>query len=127
MSDFLATFVSEGYSPDGLIANNGTLLISEPITLISGQNLVRGALLGKITASGKYTLSLAAAVDGSEVPVAVLTHDCDASGGDAATLGYTRGDFQSQAITFGTGHTAASTKAGLADRGIFLITTQGGL
>jgi hypothetical protein len=33
--------------------------------------LPRGALLGKITASGKYVLSLAAANDGSQVPDAV--------------------------------------------------------
>lgn len=127
MSDFIASFKSEGFTPDGLVARNATLLITEPIVLISGENLVRGALLGKITASGKYKLSLSTANDGSEVPAAVLVHDGDATSGDINTLAYTRGDFQADALTLGASHTIASVKAGLADKGIFLITSQGGL
>lgn len=126
MSEF-ATYVTEPFVPDGLIARNAQLLISEKVTLLSGQSLKRGALVGKITASGKYVLSASAAADGSQAPVAVLAHDSNATAGDAQSLIYTRGDFQTSGITFGTGHTAASTKDALADRGIFLINTQGGV
>lgn len=127
MTDFLASYKSDSWTPDGLIARNATLLISEPATLLSGQNLVRGALLGVVTASGKYVLSLSAASDGSQTPVAVLANDCNASAADAPALIYTRGDFQAQSLVLGASHTLASVKAGLADRGIFLINTQGGL
>ncbi|HEY8732269.1 MAG TPA: head decoration protein, partial [Candidatus Limnocylindria bacterium] len=61
---------------DALIAGDTDSIISEKITLITGQNLARGAVLGKITASGKYTLSLSAAVDGSQVPDRILAQDC---------------------------------------------------
>lgn len=122
----IVSYVTTGYSPDGLISRNGTLLISETVTLASGQNLTRGALLGQVTSGGKYVLSLSASSDGSQTPVAILAQDCNASGGDAPALIYTRGDFQAQAITFGASHTAASVKAGLADRGIFLINSQTG-
>lgn len=122
---FLATYKSEGFTPDGLIAQNAQLLLSEPATLLAGQNLKRGALLGRITASGKFVLSLAAAGDGSQVPVAVLVDDTDATAGDKPTLIHTRGDFIAQALTLGAGHTVASVKAGLEDRGIFLINAQG--
>jgi hypothetical protein len=124
---FLATYKSEGFSPDGLVAQNAQLLLSEPVTLLAGQNLKRGALLGKVTASGKYVLSLAAAADGSQVPVAILVEDIDASAGDKAALAYTRGDFNAQALTLGAGHTVASVKAALANLGIFLINNQGGV
>lgn len=127
MDSYLATFKSEGFTPDGLVAQNAQLLLHEPIVLSSGQNLKRGALLGKVTASGEYILSASAASDGSQTPVAILAHDCDATAADANTVAYTRGDFIADALILGAGHTVASIKAGLADRGIFLITQQGGV
>jgi hypothetical protein len=124
----LATFSTEGiYVPDNLVANEPALLLSEKGTLLSGQNLKRGALLGRITAGGKLMLSLSASGDGSQNPMAILAEDCDASAGDKECLYYVRGDFNDFAVTFGTGHTAASTKAALRDIGIFIVTGQQGV
>lgn len=72
--------------------------------------------------SGKYKKSLAAATDGSQTPVAILAEDADASSADAYAIAYYTGDFNSDAMTFGAGHTAASVKDALRDRGIFLHT-----
>lgn len=72
--------------------------------------------------SGKYKKSLAAATDGSETPIAILAEDADATSGDADAIAYYTGDFNSDAMTFGTGHTAANTKDALRARGIFLHT-----
>jgi hypothetical protein len=119
------TFVTTVFTPDNLVSRNAHLLVSIPVTLASGQNLKRGALLGQLTSGGAYTLSLAAADNGSQTPVAVLAQDCDASGGATAALAYIRGDFNTGGITFGTGHTAANTAAGLRDRGIFIIDNVG--
>jgi hypothetical protein len=60
----------------------------ETVTLISGQNLKVGAILGVITASGKYTQcdNHTPAADGSQNAKAVLLEDVDASGGDKAAL-----------------------------------------
>lgn len=124
---FQATFRSDGFTPDGLIANEPSLLISVPITLLSGQNLKRGALLGKITASSKYVLSLSASSDGSQAPAAILVDDVDASAADTPALAYIRGDFIANALTLGAGHTTTSVAAGLRDLGIFLINQQGGV
>jgi hypothetical protein len=41
----------------------------------TAQTLKVGAVLGKVTATGKYKLALSAAVDGSQTPVAVLIAD----------------------------------------------------
>ena len=97
---------ADTYSPDTLFAGDYPR-ITQKVTLISGQNLTRGALLGVITASGKYTLSLSAAVDGSQVPSAVLVDDCNASGGDTLCGVYQSGDFNTRAMTFGTGQATA--------------------
>lgn len=120
-----ASFSSASNAYDRLIAGNADDLIGRKVTVISGQNLMRGALLGKITASGKYTLSASGASDGSQAPDAVLVDDCDASAGDAEALVYVRGDFNATAISYGTGHTAASVRDGLRSKGIFLIDVQG--
>lgn len=117
-----ASFSSSSYVPDNLVDGDTDDLLSRTVTLISGQNLSRGALLGKITASGKYTLSLSAATDGSEVPDAILAEDCDASAADAEALVYFAGRFIAAALTYGTAHTAATVRDGLQDRrGILLV------
>ena len=128
MSDTtLAAGVTSTASPtaDNLIAGNEHLLTSRKVTLAAGQNLTRGALLGQVTTDCAYVLSLSAAADGSQVPVAVLAHDTDATSAAAETLIYERGDFNQSAITFGTAHTAATVRAGLRGLGISLIKPYG--
>lgn len=98
------------YDPNGLLAGDLPAK-DDKITLVSGQNLERGAVLGKITASGKYTLSLAAAADGSEDPAAILAIDCNASAGDKSTKAFFMGEFNKDKLTFGTGHTADTANA----------------
>lgn len=55
-------------------------------TLITGQNLGVGRVLGKITASGKLTAVAPGASDGSEVAAAVLFKACDATSADATCV-----------------------------------------
>ncbi len=121
MSVAHASFTSSVFSPDRLVVGNVHHLIARPITLISGQNLARGAVLGRITASGKYNLSLSAATDGSEVPNAILAVPTNASAGDVATIAYFAGEFNDRAITLGTAHTVASVLEGLRVKGIHLL------
>ena len=121
----LATFASDGDSAiDQLFAGPADHIRAENIVLITGQVLTRGALLGKITASGKYTLSLSASSDGSQTPDAILAHDCDATGADKQTVAYKGGWFNETRVVYGTGHTAASVREGLRDKNIQLIKVQ---
>lgn len=106
---------------DNLIGGTAVNMVTESIVLDTG-NLSRGALLGRITATGKWVLSAAAAADGSQVPRAILAEDTDASAADQTTIAYFTGEFNSTAMTFGAGHTAASTLDALRDAGIFLKT-----
>lgn len=66
----------------------------ETVTLKAGTNYPLGAVLGRITASGKYRLSPAAEVvgdEGAETAVAVLIQPMDATGGDKTGLVVARG------------------------------------
>ena len=117
-----ANFQTEGaYAPDALIAGNAHLLVARKVTVLTGQVLSRGAVLGTITASGKAILSLAAAADGSQTPDLLLAEDVDATDSDVTALAYERGDFNALAVTLGTGHTVASVREGLRAKGITLL------
>lgn len=95
-----------------------------PVTILSGQNLAAGAVIGKVTASGKYILSLSAAEDGSETPIAILMEAVDASGGDVVGRAWFAVGADQNKLTFGTGHTADSVRLDLSARGIFLFDSQ---
>lgn len=95
--------------------------IEEKVTIAGGAALERGALLGRVTASGVYTLSLEAAEDGSETPVAILAHDIAAS--DDEALVYRTGEFNEAAVIYGAGHDADSVRDGLAAVQIWLRRT----
>lgn len=117
-----ASFRTDGiYTPDSLLAGNAHLLVSRRITVASGENLKRGCVLGKVTADGKYKASAAAASDGSQTPDLILAEDIDATSGDKTALAYARGDFAASALSFGTGHDAASVTEALRVKGITLL------
>jgi len=109
---------------DGLILRKDNSFFTDRAVVPQGNVLSRGSLLGRITVDGKVILSLAAAADGSETPYAVLANDVDtsASGTNADTevVIYLTGSFVEEEVTFGTGHTQASTKDGLRNLQIFI-------
>jgi hypothetical protein len=112
---------------DNLIA--GSFPIStDRETLTSGQNLERGALLGKITASGATQGELkqcdSASSDGSQTPYAILMEDTDASAADVVCDVYKTGTFNGAAIGLATGDTIDDFKDSLRDVGIIIVTTQ---
>ena len=69
----------------------------------------------------KYTLSAAAAADGSETPDAVLAEATDATAGDLETMAYFDGAFNEDRVVLGAGHTVASIREGLRVKGIHLV------
>jgi len=62
----------------------------DAITILSGEVLEVGAVIGKITASGKYIETDPDAVDGSEVAAGVLYAAVDATDGDVAGVAHLR-------------------------------------
>ena len=117
-----ASFTTDTHTPDRLVAGPAPLK-ARKITVIAGQNRARGDVLGKITASNKYNLSLSAAADGSQTPDLILAEDVDATAADKEALAYERGDFNERSLTLGAGHTLDSIREGLRVKGISLVKT----
>lgn len=63
----------------------------ETVTLLAGTNYPVGAVLGRITASGKMKLSTATGTDGAQNAAAVLPYDVDATAADATGIVVMRG------------------------------------
>ena len=116
-SSYPAAATSEAFTPDRLIV--GGPIVTKKVTIDTGV-LVRGSVLGKITASGKYILSLSAAGDGSQTPDLVLLEDVDATSADKEAMALEVGHVDETALTLGTGHTVASIREGLRAKGIHL-------
>ena len=63
----------------------------ETVTLLAGTKYPVGAVLGRITASGKMKLSTASGTDGAQTAAAVMLYAVDATEGDATGIVVMRG------------------------------------
>jgi hypothetical protein len=63
----------------------------EVVTLLEGTAYPAGAVLGRITANGKYKLSTHTGSDGAQTASAVLLHAVDATAADATGVVVARG------------------------------------
>ena len=63
----------------------------ETVTLLAGTAYPVGAVLGRITASGKYKLATSGGTDGAQTAAAVLLYAVDASLADAVGIVLLRG------------------------------------
>ena len=63
----------------------------ETITLLAGTAYPVGAVLGKITASGKYKFATSGGSDGAQTAAAVLLYAVDATEADATAIILARG------------------------------------
>lgn len=111
------TTFTEDLHAGGFIASeaNGTRS-RETITIVSGQNLKAGAVVGKITASGKYAAYDNAAENGTEAAAGVLFAAVDASDADAAGVIVARdAEVVESSLVFAAGQDATAQTAAIAD------------
>jgi len=106
------------FMPDQLIA--GTLQVVTDTGIITGGTYKRGTVLGVVTASGKYKLSVKTATDGSEKPAAILVDDVDASTTDQNGGLYLMGEFNQNRIIFDNSWAVPALKTALRPLAIFL-------
>lgn len=126
------------------VTNLGTFEVEDPDGVIIGRAIAGTAFAGPIgftiadgstdfvagdrftvtvvAAAGKQVrLAVAAATDGSAVPIGVLADDFDASGGAVDCIVVERGDVMETALSFGAGHTADTVRDALKARGVVLV------
>lgn len=124
--------MSESFSYDNLFAGDHPKK-TKPVTVLSGETVVKGQLMGRITASGKYKACNTGHSDGAEVCDAIMAHDVDASGGDTEGIAYLTGDFNSNALTIAqspSADTVAAHEQEARQRGLFFsgqVTVLGGI
>lgn len=111
--------IRTNYTPDQLSAGDFPVVL-DSVTIAADQVLPRGAVLGQVTASGEYVLSLSAATDGSETPSVVLDAAIDTTGAAAPALVRLTGQLLGSQLTLGAGHTLASVKAALRPLSLFV-------
>lgn len=117
-NQFAPGMESSLFLPDQLIA--GTLQLVTDTGIITGGVYKRGAVLGVVTASGKYKLSVKTATDGSEAPAAILVDDVDASTTDQNGGLYLMGEFNQNRIIFDNSWAIPALKTALRPLAIFL-------
>jgi hypothetical protein len=104
---------------DNLLAGDYPV-VTDIVVIKTGEVLARGAVLGKITATGKHVLCDKTAADGSETPVSILAEAVDATDGDVNADVYLSGAFNEGKVTFAADNTAADHRAALRDVNIYL-------
>lgn len=99
----MANIEETGRPSDWLKREADSHFSREQITVVSGAGeLVSGTVLGKITASGKYTPVTVAAADGSQTAAGILLEDVDATSGDVSAVIIARDAIVSnQGLTYG--------------------------
>ena len=122
-SDDFAGFELRGsIVPDRLVIEQG---LAKVVTVPAGTGkLVRGTVLGAVTASGDYIPSTKAATDGSQVMDAILADYTDASGtADVQAVVFYTGRYNLNAITIGAGYVAADVVAAFRTKSMFFETS----
>ncbi|MFT9360083.1 head decoration protein [Acetobacter okinawensis] len=109
------------FVPDQLIAGN-LKLVTSTVTFAAGNTLVRGQVVGQVTASGNYIPSVATATDGSQVPCGIVVDTVDASAAAAQGAIYEMGEFNSNYMAFDASWTLATLTKALRQFSIFVKT-----
>ncbi len=93
---------------EATVGATGVSRSRDKITVLSGQNLVAGAVIAVVTVSGKFVERANAAdvaSDGSETAVGILFEAVDATGGDADGVAIVRdAEFNTPKVVYKTGY-----------------------
>jgi hypothetical protein len=111
------TAITEGLNLGDLLKYEAPNLYSrEQVTVVAGQNLALGAVVGRITATAKFKVFDPAATDGSELPAGILLGACDATliDRDDALLLARHGMAASNAVVWPAGLTVEQKTTALA-------------
>ena len=102
-------------TPDTLFAGSNQLPVSDGETILQGENVVRGEVLGKITASGKWVTFNLGNANGSEIPRGIASEDINAAASDMESVVYKTGEFNANALVFSADSLTEAVKNLLQD------------
>ncbi len=109
------TWINEGRHAGEFIVSEGNGRISREVITITGGNFDAGTVLGKITASGKFTNLTPAANDGSQNAAAILFDNARAAAADVKGVVVARmAEVKAAELVWPAGITDAQKAAALA-------------
>lgn len=111
--------VTHTFTPFQLEAGDFPIVMDSGV-IAADQLLLRGAVLGQVTASGEYVLCKAAAEDGSQTPKAILDRAIDTTDGAQSAPIRLTGQVLGSQLTLGEGLTLAAAKAALRPLCLFV-------
>jgi hypothetical protein len=113
----MAVYTELTRSNEVAVSEQDGTLSREQVTIASGAGaLAAGTVLGRITASGKYSTYQNALANGQEVAAAVLVSAVDATSSDQiATVMFRLCELKNSAIVWPAGNAGADITAGIAD------------
>ncbi len=94
------------------------------VTVASGAGVLkRGTVLGKITASGEFTIVNSTATDGSQTANCILAADVDATSADTVATVFLSGSFNAGKLIVGGTDTISLHEAALRDLNIYVVSS----
>lgn len=123
MTDFLAGSGSETYTPTELLAGDIPVKTQNE-TLSAGENLAANTIVGRDATTLSLEVWDPAANDGTEVPIGILVHAVDASGGALACQIYVAGHFNFDALVVPGAITTAAQCNAAFDASMIKISSQ---
>jgi len=122
MSDLYAGSSYVPYQPAPFVL--GGLIAFDSGEVASGQDLVRGDVIGRVAASGLLVKSVQSATDGSQNPIGALNHDCDATSGAKHAVYVKGGDLDKSQVNFDASWSATQQLAAFDRTPISLVTPE---
>jgi hypothetical protein len=114
----MASYNTEpAYEPKVLLASDNDITTRKR-TLAAGTIYEQGTVLGKVTASGHFTLCDKTANDGRENALEILGETTDATDGAVEAITYTSGDFRKSELILADGTSPEDVEEELHLRGI---------
>lgn len=112
----MSTLTEGKYPGEFLMSEANGTRSRDTVTVVSGAGVIEpGTVLGKITASGKYTTALLASNDGSESAAAIALYGCDATSADASVVIISRdAEVNSNMLVWGADIDTTNEKAAAA-------------
>ena len=96
----IAAFSSEQFTEEALITGDAPITTTSETLLDQNAVLPSYSVVGRITASGKITLSDSAAVDGSQEPIGITCNEAPDTGADQKIAIYRGGCFNPARLNY---------------------------
>jgi hypothetical protein len=117
--------VTDTVTRDNLILS-GYPLVKTPVTIADGETIVRGGVIGIVTASGHGVLLDIAAVDGSQNFYGIALEDVTTSGATQVTTVAIAGKFNSQGLSYAGATVLADILDDARDKNCYIVSTDSG-